>query len=577
LTATVSGAAEAGPVNGEFTISRTGATDEALTVQLSTGGTATPGEDYAPLPEAATIDAGQASVAIPLVPVDDLKVEPDETVILAILPDPGYLLGSSGATATIASDDLPSDLVVTAVDGPSNGGAGEPITITDTTKNQGQGPSEPSVTGFYLSSDYRLSAGDVSLGTRDVPSLAVGEVSPAATTVTIPPDVATGTYYLLAAADASGVLAESSETNNVRFTSIRIGPDLIVTSVAVPPTGAAGGTISVTDTTKNAGVGTAGESVTAFYLSTNISLGEGDAFLGTRSVPLLASGEVSSVSTPLTVPADTPAGLYRVIAVADSEHAVEETSEANNTKYSSGRVTIGADLVVTAVVAPATAGAGNSIAVTDTVKNQGAGDAPDSTAALYLSTNVQLDGADVLLGSHAVPALEAGTSSSTESTVVIPPGTTTGTYYILGVADSSGQVDEAVETNNVKYSSIVRIGPNLVVSAVSAAPNKVQAGQTSVVTDTVKNVGAGSAGGSSTTLYFSTNLSIDASDIVVGTRVVPPLDPGTTSTGTTTIVVPAGTPAGYYRVIAKADGDQTVAETSETDNTRVAVLQVLAP
>jgi hypothetical protein len=41
-----------------------------------------------------------------------------------------------------------------------------------------------------------------------------------------------------------------------------------------------------------------------------------------------------------------------------------------------------------------------------------------------------------------------------------------------------------------------------------------------------------------------------------------------------TLTIPAGTPAGYYYLIAKVDGDDALAETSEFDNTLVRVIQV---
>ena len=73
---------------GVFTVSRTGPTDSSLIVQLAARGTATPGSDYAPLPSSVEIPAGTGSVQVLVLPMDDLLMEGDETVIAVLQPDP---------------------------------------------------------------------------------------------------------------------------------------------------------------------------------------------------------------------------------------------------------------------------------------------------------------------------------------------------------------------------------------------------------------------------------------------------------------------------------------------------------
>src|SRR5262249_7320120 len=202
VAATIPTAYEAGLVNGQFTVSRTGDTSAAMTVAYSVGGTATPGADYVALSGSATIPPGSASATIPVNVIDDTLVEPPETVILTLTSTPDYTVGSPGsAIVTIISDDKPPDLVVSALTAPATGGANGSIAVSDTTLNQGAGPAVASVTAFYLSTNTTLDASDVALGTRNVPSLAAGASSSATTTLTIPAGTAGGTYYVLAAAD----------------------------------------------------------------------------------------------------------------------------------------------------------------------------------------------------------------------------------------------------------------------------------------------------------------------------------------------------------------------------------------
>jgi len=100
--------------NGLFTVSRTGSTAAALTVQLSTAtGSATSGTDYAALPTSVVIPVGAADVTVDLTVTDDADVEGTETVILAIAADAAYAIGTASATLDIADDEVaPVDPVV---------------------------------------------------------------------------------------------------------------------------------------------------------------------------------------------------------------------------------------------------------------------------------------------------------------------------------------------------------------------------------------------------------------------------------------------------------------------------------
>jgi hypothetical protein len=98
---------------GQFTLNRTGSTAAPLTVGISLTGTATRGADYVLTVNDAvisgmtiTIPAGQASVTVDVDVIDDLLVDPAETVILALTPTTAYLrAGASPGTVNLADDD----------------------------------------------------------------------------------------------------------------------------------------------------------------------------------------------------------------------------------------------------------------------------------------------------------------------------------------------------------------------------------------------------------------------------------------------------------------------------------------
>jgi subtilase family serine protease len=576
VAATIATANAAGPTNGQFTVSRTGDTTAPLTVAYTVAGTATPGTDYVPLDGTITIPAGAASATIPVVAIANLVYQPNKTVMLTLTAGANYAVASPAtALVTIVSAVLPADLVVSALTVPAVGGANAAVVVNDTTKNQGGGPAPSSTTTFYLSKDLVLGADDTLLGSRTVAALASGASDSGPTTLTIPAGTATGNYFIIANADGTGAVTESQENNNTKWASISIGPDLTVTALTASATGAAGGTMVVSDTVTNRGGGTAGASTVAYYLSTNLAVDAGDGLLGARAVPDLAAGASNSATTTVTVPAGTAAGVYYVLAVADSANAVVETSETNNVKASMA-VRIGADLIVSAVTAPTIAGAGGAVVITDTTANQGAGDAPASNTAFYLSSNLTIDAGDVLLGERPVPALAAGASSSATTSFAIPAATPTGSYYVIASADNDNQVIESTETNNTRASAQVRVGPDLVETGTTASSIG-GAGGTIVVGDTAKNQGGGEAGPSTTAFYLSTSAVFSSSAVRIGSRTVPALAAGATNVASTTVTLPTGLATGTYFVFAAADADNAVTETLETNNTSFGVAVRVGP
>jgi uncharacterized delta-60 repeat protein len=150
-------------------------------------------------------------------------------------------LGAKVATLSFASNDpdenpknvplsgtgvAPSDLVVSALTGPAVAGAGFVVTLNDTTRNVGVGPTAGTTTRYYLSKDALIGAGDVLLGSRSIAGLAPGAASTVARNVTIPAATVNGSYFIIAKADALNRAFESNEGNNTLAITIRIGPPM---------------------------------------------------------------------------------------------------------------------------------------------------------------------------------------------------------------------------------------------------------------------------------------------------------------------------------------------------------------
>jgi hypothetical protein len=144
VTATTAAVSEAGQSAGRFTFSRTGNTSASLTVRYTVDGTARADADYAALPETVTIPAGSLATTLDVTAIDDSFAEGSETVVVALDANESYAIGApAGGIVTIASDDAPGDLVVSALTPPAVGGAGGTITVTDVTRNQARVPCRP--------------------------------------------------------------------------------------------------------------------------------------------------------------------------------------------------------------------------------------------------------------------------------------------------------------------------------------------------------------------------------------------------------------------------------------------------
>lgn len=102
---------------GQFTITRMGATTNALTVNFSTSGTATSGTDYTALGTSVIIPAGESSVLVPVNSINDATLETTETIILTLSANAAYSIGTpNAATVSLLDDDSPV-VNITVTDG----------------------------------------------------------------------------------------------------------------------------------------------------------------------------------------------------------------------------------------------------------------------------------------------------------------------------------------------------------------------------------------------------------------------------------------------------------------------------
>ncbi len=210
VVATDSAASEAGNDPGVFTITRTGPTTNALTVNYGLTGSALHGTDYVALPGVLTIPAGSAVGTIVITPIEDSIGEPSQTVVLEIRGGLGYSIGAAAsATVTITDNsDVPyASIAVTA--GPAvEGGAAGTFRVTTTGTGTGNIVVNYTVSGTATNgTDYSLLSGALTMARNTTANITITPIQDAVVegyetvTITLTPDPA---YSL--ALDASATM-----------------------------------------------------------------------------------------------------------------------------------------------------------------------------------------------------------------------------------------------------------------------------------------------------------------------------------------------------------------------------------
>jgi hypothetical protein len=93
--------------NGSVTLSRTGSTAAALSVNLGLSGSAVNGSDYTSIATTQTFGVGQSTLTLSVVPVNDTAIEDVESAVVTVAAGSGYNVGSpSNGTVSIYNDDF---------------------------------------------------------------------------------------------------------------------------------------------------------------------------------------------------------------------------------------------------------------------------------------------------------------------------------------------------------------------------------------------------------------------------------------------------------------------------------------
>ena len=299
------------------------------------------GTDCNSLQEVACMDAPGGSGVITTLTADNLTV--GDTYYIRVY-DYGSLNASNGDFSICVTNPSSTSTEDISLSGCEllNGNSfnqGSQVIVQATQNYEGNSTTIPPVfLYYYLSDDCTLDSNDVYLGSS-VSNINANNTSETETdTLTLPANLQSGNYNILFVADATNVVDEVSENNNIVCKPITIlgnnTQDIYLSSLYLDNAIlSAGGTTNAEVNVNYISNSSSSKSViyVNYYLSQDDILDSGDVFLAENYVNITDNNMTKKIVTPLTVPLNTSDGIYYVIAKADPFNNYFETNEDNNT------------------------------------------------------------------------------------------------------------------------------------------------------------------------------------------------------------------------------------------------------
>lgn len=414
---------EDGAPNLVYTLTLSQASGSAISVNLTAGGTATSGADYATFTSPVVIAAGATTATVVVNPTADATIEPDETVILTVAAGTGYTVGApASATGTITNDDLPS------------------LTVNDVSLNEGNAGTTTATFTVSLSAPAGPGGVTFDIATANNSATAgVDYVARSLTAQTIAVGASTYAFDVLINGD---LLNETSEAFFVNVSNVSgalvadgQGRGTIQNDDAVP-------TLSIDDVTLiegNSGFTNAvftvtlsaasGRAVTVIYATANDT--------ATAGVDYAAANGTLTFAPGVTTQTISPAVLGDTVVEADETFDIALSGPINATLADgTGQGTIQNDdaTPVLTSIAPASGPALGGTVVTLT-----GSDLTGATGVRFGATPAR---SFTVNGPTSITATAPGGTGVVDVTVITPSGTTAVTaatrYTFIGAPVGSG-------------------------------------------------------------------------------------------------------------------------------------------
>ena len=448
----------------------------------------------------------------------------------------GATAGTSGQSLRLEAIQIVIVQKGAGAPGPITVNSGETVTVTVAVTNCGNSAVSSAV--------VQLTPNGLSAQTKTV-SLGAGQSTNVTFTFTAPNYSSNTNMPIVAKVDPSNAIKESNESNNQGSTSVNVLalPDLTVSSLTTNKTVYnPGETVTVTATIKNTGNITAAASV--------VKMAPNGLSAQTKSIGSLGAGQSTTVTFTFTAPSYTSNTNMSIMATADSTNVVAEVSETNNQRSTSITIQALPDLIVSTLTTDKTTyDAGEIITVKASVKNQGYSTAAASTLTIAPNGYPAM--------TAAIPALSAGATSAVQTfTFTAASNLTATSINIVATADSKNVVQELIETNNTKSTTVTvnALLSDLTFGDDSTIVSSYYEGKDIVISAQVRNLSAQGVPSVEVKLQLGSATKTETICVpgkginIVVFRITAPMATGT------------------YPVLLTIDPDNKIAETNENNN-----------
>lgn len=334
--------------------------------------------------------------------------------------------------------------------------------------------------GLYIDEDNNVQPSHTQLCQEDVTViLPPGETITRSCSFTIPLNYPIGEYYLEVLADDGnffiGSYLEPNEDNNEYYIPIQVGdistlrPDLtipIMDLVSFSDQITCGTETTIEWSVQNIGLSDVNTtSRVRLYLSSDAILEPTDMPIGSVSIGSIDANSAANNSLPFTIPMGTDAGIYHIIAVADSDAEISELREDNNIGIFSFEIVNRPDYTFDNLSIvdqlPQYCGGDNAEFIL-TVTNIGT-EASTSTndGIIVLSRDQNYDNTDIPIAIAPYNLDIQESLTYTPLSFTIPTDLSPGQWYLLAAADYENEVDELDEENNQSLLSLEIVGVDI--------------------------------------------------------------------------------------------------------------------
>lgn len=455
---------------------------------------------------------------------------------------------------------------------PPQPAAGDAVTVTVTVHNQGAAQAANVIVQLLDISDGESSPVGEAV---TIPLLAPGS----AAVVEIPyhradaEPLPSGERLLRVVVDPSNSIPETDETDNRATVTLTVRPDHLPNLVVqtgnigfLPPNPVQGDIVTLTVTILNQGSSTAQDVLVQFVDTT---AGGAEPIGAKQTISTIVVG--GSATAQVVYDTTGKAGERRIRVVADPHMVIPETSKSDNEAV--GILRVAAAPLPNLVIRPELIGFSNPqpapnepVTVTATILNNGAAEAVNVVVQFVDATN---NGAAPIAANQVISSVPAGGAATVR--IVYDTMGRFGDRKVQVIVDPNNLIVESDENDNRAMATMTvqrPATPNLVIRSAQIGFDPPEAGAEGTVTvfATVRNDGDAAVG--QTPVQFL-DVTDGGSTPIGEIQTLPGIVPGGSSMAQVDYVVP---PGGDRKIQVVVDPNNTIPESSESDNSATATL-----